>query len=486
MNCNTFRKYKNEYMDNELFMEVREAMNDHLKGCKECRELYNEELYIDRLLKSALVEENISFRSSRSEIISSIDKKRYSKSPINKLKFSLVKNKMRLSAGLLAACFLLFLLNSNFMDFNIPLDGGSSDKSSAGAYRNNDDAYKMEGASIEDESQFAAEINDEKFKATENSYEAFIKKIIENTEPYRSAGNTVKFTVKQRTENELYNNPSSWKNTSDNKYSALLDGKGELLNKEGIIDGYREEGSTVIVVKNNETKEAVNITLDSKDKQHTPLYIEWTEDGKLLVIVGLAYGTVVRGGDVYLLDTETASSILIYKADISIGEEAAVLETKDEFLAIYLMKYLDDNKTTGTVEDIALMFDQVTEENIHSTDEALIELISTFNTKEAKKAEENFLMDYSSYNLEELGHISGIESSKLISLRRINNFYDEIVKKDYGIDDVATYLVEMDFKLQKAYDGPLKEGISYQAVTIVKPSGEESYKIADIFIIPSN
>ena len=85
-----------------------------------------------------------------------------------------------------------------------------------------------------------------------------------------------------------------------------------------------------------------------------------------------------------------------------------------------------------------------------------------------------------------MGDIDSIENSKLISLRRINNFYDEILKSDYGIEDISTYLVEIDYKLLKEYDGPLKDGINYQAVTIVKPSNGADYKIADIFIVPSS
>ena len=95
-------------------------------------------------------------------------------------------------------------------------------------------------------------------------------------------------------------------------------------------------------------------------------------------------------------------------------------------------------------------------------------------------------MEFESYNLEDIGDINSIENSKLISLRRIDNFYDKIVKTDYGIEDVATYLVEIDYKLLESYDGPLKEGKNYQAVTLVKTSGSEDYKIADIFIVPSS
>ncbi len=486
MNCSTFRKHMNEYLNNELFLEVSEAMDDHLKSCSECRRLHDEELYIDKLFKSALEEENISFRRSRGEIINSIDKKRYSKSPINKLKFSLAKNKVRLSAALLAASFLLFILNSNVLNFSLSIDGSTVSNSSAGANRSEKETSKLADDSINADFKAGSENIDENIIPAASNYEAFIEKLTVYSEPYRSASNEVKFKVQSRAENEPYTNPSSWKVTSDNKYSALLDGKGEMLNKENVIEGVREEGTSVIVVKDNKTKTSVNITLESQNNQYAPLYVEWANDGKLLVIVGSAYGTVVRGGDIYLLDTDTGSSVLVYKADKEIGEEAAVIEVKEEYLAIYLMKYLDNNKTTGTVEEKALMLKEVTEENIHSTDEALINLVSLFNSKEAQKAEESFLMEFESYNLEDIGDINSIENSKLISLRRIDNFYDKIVKTDYGIEDVATYLVEIDYKLLESYDGPLKEGKNYQAVTLVKTSGSEDYKIADIFIVPSS
>ena len=486
MNCNTFSKYINEYINNELFLEVSEAMDDHLKSCSGCRERYNEELYIDKLFKSALEEETISFRSSRGEIINNIDKKRYSKSPINKLKFSLAKNKMRLSAALMAASFLLFILNSNALNFHLPISGGDSAKSSAGAMGDVKETASNKDISISDNAEMGAQYKVDEAETATSSYEEFIEKLRTASEPYKNARSEVKFNVNKRMENEPYTNPSSWKVTSDNKYSALLDGKGEMLNKENILEGVREEGPSVIVVKDNKTKGLVNITLSSENNQYTPTYIEWTNDGKLMVIVGLAYGTLVRGGDIYLLDIDTGKSALIYKSNTEIGEEAAVIEMKEEFLAVYLMKYLDNNKTTGTVEETALLLDEVADENIHSTDEALIDLVSLFNSKEAEKAEEAFLMEFNSYNFEDMGDISDIENSKLLSLRRINNFYDEILKTDYGIDDVATYLMEIDYKLLKDYDGPLKEGINYQAVTIVKPSNGEHYKIADVFIVPSS
>lgn len=93
MNCNTFIKKLNDFIEGSISNDLKKAMQEHMDNCEACRKIYDEEKSIDEMLREALKIDNVDFKSSRSEIMKSIDRNRYSKSPIKKFYYHLRKYK---------------------------------------------------------------------------------------------------------------------------------------------------------------------------------------------------------------------------------------------------------------------------------------------------------------------------------------------------------------------------------------------------------
>jgi hypothetical protein len=101
-----------------------------------------------------------------------------------------------------------------------------------------------------------------------------------------------------------FNTP--WQNSDNGVYSACIEGKGnEAL----------EEGVGKILVKDNKGEIASFEIADNK--KLSPRYIEWIDNQNLLVIIGSSYGTVSKGGNLYLLNVNS-------------GKFSLILETSDK------------------------------------------------------------------------------------------------------------------------------------------------------------
>lgn len=92
ISCLVFKKKLNEYIYDYLADDFKISMEQHIRGCKTCRELYEQELQINNAFRDVVNIENIRFKSSREDIIKNIDKTRYDKKLSNKLYYSFRKN----------------------------------------------------------------------------------------------------------------------------------------------------------------------------------------------------------------------------------------------------------------------------------------------------------------------------------------------------------------------------------------------------------
>ncbi|WP_291636617.1 hypothetical protein, partial [Clostridium sp.] len=95
MNCNKFKKGLEEYMIGSFSDDLKIAFEKHKDGCESCRMLYEEEVKIDRDFKIALSIDCLDFNSSKTNILNSIDKNRYSKKTSNKILYNIKKYKNR-------------------------------------------------------------------------------------------------------------------------------------------------------------------------------------------------------------------------------------------------------------------------------------------------------------------------------------------------------------------------------------------------------
>jgi len=133
MNCRTFSKSLKDYITEELSQEATEMMSRHINKCDKCKALYNSELKTYEFLQSMSKTSNSLFISSRSDIMSNIDKTKYNKTFTNKVHFFMKKNSFKYALGTAAAAALILTLSfsgGHFKDSKIagflPIKGGST------------------------------------------------------------------------------------------------------------------------------------------------------------------------------------------------------------------------------------------------------------------------------------------------------------------------------------------------------------------------
>ncbi|WP_040210168.1 DUF4652 domain-containing protein [Clostridium polynesiense] len=479
MNCSTFKKYLKDYMEGEVFLEVKEAMEEHLNGCRGCKKLYEEEKSIDDVFYSVLAGENIRFNSSRTRIINHIDKKRYSKNPIVKIKYAFIKNRFKVITAFAAALFIFTVFSSDILN-QVP--------------RNNNIAVNSTdkiSANIENKT-----INDNVIKES--------TKAMDTIPDYSQLANRLKgsmkieegisipeFIVQPREQGKKYEYPSSWKTSPSRKFSALLDGKGEMLEESEIVEGVFEEGVSTIVIKDNKLNQYRDINIVNKSNQtaaYSPLFIEWADDENLFIIVGLAHGTVVRGGDLYLLNINTGKTTLVYKTS-SNKESVATVKKLDKVLELNMAVYDDDEFLKLHTEKKKITFDFITMEDMAKNSLPQVAAVLNFSeavtSKDYNKAKSMFLADYDKNYKDRLGELSHIKSIKINKIIRIDSTIKDLLK-DYKTALADTYCAEVEYSFDDAYKGPVKRGINNQRIIMVKVSEKEEWKIADIFTAPQS
>ena len=493
MNCSTFNKYLKDYMEDKVFMEVKNSMDDHLKTCNNCKKIYDKEMEIDKIFHTVLTGENITFTSSRVSIINQIDKNRYSKNPLVKLKYSIIKNRLKLVSTLAAALFVFVIVNGDILSkLNakpiITVANNDMNKDKVNEAKSQAKIEAKSQAKIEASSE---KLSKEEIKAdTIMDYKPLVNELGAMNKEYENTY-VPEFEIVSRPQSKKYDYPSSWKASPSKKFSVLLDGKGEMLDAEGktgIIQGVLEEGTATIVVKDNKLNQYRDINIVNKNTQNSPLYLEWADEDNLLVVVGANNGSVVRGGNLYLLNINTGNATLIYQA-ANAKEQVATVKKLDKSLEMNLAVYEDDNFEKLHVEKKNITFDSVTFEDMAKssvpTGMGVIDLSSAINDKDYNKAKALFLEDYDAYYKSTLGELKDIHTMKINKLIKIDNFAQAQLEK-YKISDVITYCAEIDYNFHAGYKGPIKQGINYQKIIVVKTDDGNRWRIADIFTSPQS
>lgn len=136
---------------------------------------------------------------------------------------------------------------------------------------------------------------------------------------------------------------TGWKDSPDKSKKATVDGRGE----DSI-----EEGYGTLVIRNGESDRL--ITLASKENQLTIKSAEWIDDDRLFLIVGMAYGTVSKGGQLYEVKLDDLSARKVFP-DLSENEEiTSILNNGNGTFAYGVHTYTDDNFNEGYTEQKGL------------------------------------------------------------------------------------------------------------------------------------
>jgi hypothetical protein len=323
MNCNIFRKRLEDYVMGDIPSELKISLENHMDGCESCRAIYEEEIRIDASFKMALSIEGIEFNSSRTSIISAIDKNRYSKRTSNKILYNIKKYKNRyLSYAVAVIAMIVFIpmLLNNFNEGSYKTEGASENKM---------DIYKAEDkasneASTENSTQDIA-IADEKQEAIADKKAD--SKVIMNEEnsPMEFKGTIVE-------SKELPNYEIVWANSLNGEKSAAID---------TIPEKDVDFGIHVIYVKDIKTNKIVKYEV-IKDTQSTIKNIQWWDNEHLIVVTGFAYGSVSYGSDIYSLAVDTGKFSALYQVKDEKQQIVEVQKVKND-LILQLIIYEDDN-----------------------------------------------------------------------------------------------------------------------------------------------
>jgi hypothetical protein len=347
MDCNIFRKKLPDLVEDNISFDMKEAMLQHICECEACRAIYEDELAVDEILKKGLSVRPESFRSLRSDIMKNIDKNKYGKSPIKRLIYHFKKYKgtyTSMAAVIAIGIFITPYIVKNGLvgsmkkaeDFNV------ANKPSAAA------KDSMENSSLAMERSTEA-------PRIEGFAEKKSESIVARNENHREYTPKFEKIALDKNFTPVFN--TSWEESLSKKYSATVEGKGYEALEEGIAN---------IIVKevNTGSQWSYNL-LESEQKQFTPIRVKWIDDENLLVIIGFGYGTIDLGGELYILNINTAqcrkvdaqqSLILNDKSQIT-KINSITMESENKFIAnVEVLVYDDDNYITSHREEGKVYF----------------------------------------------------------------------------------------------------------------------------------
>lgn len=158
---------------------------------------------------------------------------------------------------------------------------------------------------------------------------------------------------------DLFGTP--WQKSTNNNLSACISGKGEEAQEEGI---------GVIFVKDLSTNKIWTLELKNNEKRNTPKFLKWIDDENLLVIIGYGYGTVSKGGNLYIINVKTGDINPVYGSSDK-KKQILSCDLEGTTLKLKMLIYTDDNflnsnteswKITSFNKDISSQMDVFNEE----------------------------------------------------------------------------------------------------------------------------
>lgn len=284
MNCSIFKKKLNDYIEGNMQEDMKDAMKHHEEECASCSKIYNIELSVDSAFKQAF-DNNISFTSSRADIMRTIDKNRYGKGLGKRLHYHFKRYYVRymscaaiiaitaiIAPNVLKQSHNMVSSNSAKQDMAIAKKGEASIERKSALFNANVDVSGAEKASMDVKSYISP---------------SFIK-------------------VGVMPEENMLQSNTPWKSSPSKKFSACIEGRGPEGEYDGVGTIYVKEPISGSIWMLNDL---------NNSGQYTPKFISWWDDENIIVVEGYAYGTISSGESLYLVNVNTAQSSLIYSPE---------------------------------------------------------------------------------------------------------------------------------------------------------------------------
>jgi len=321
MNCNIFEKRLEDYMLGDISEDLKSSLDEHMEKCESCRRLYDEGVKIDTDFKTVLSIEGIKFNSSRTNIINSIDKNRYSKKASNKIFYSFRRHKSKyLSYAVAAIAMFVFIpmmlrgiTTGNYKGEAMNKDTAMYKSSEPGIAENK---AATDGTSSEESMKKDNVIADNNITSAKQDEMSIL----------------LQFQSSVVAQEDLPAYKIIWETSTDGKKSAAID-----IEQERDVDF----GIRVFYVKDISTNKIVKYEIMNNTMQFTPRNIEWWDNEHLIIVAGFAYGTIAQGSQVYSLDINTGEITLLYRRKDIKQEIVEVSRVKND-LMLELKIYNDD------------------------------------------------------------------------------------------------------------------------------------------------
>jgi hypothetical protein len=343
MDCKIFIKRLADLIEDNISYDLKDAMLEHITECEACRALYEEELSIDETIKRGLSIDPRFFKSSRAEIMKSIDKNKYGTSSMKKLINYLKKYRGTYTSVAAVIAVVIFIAPY------ISRTGVSFGAKKSGDYENANSLVKStaEKAAGSADLRMAAPQAQLKSEGVEDSQDNSMSIKSAESEAYNA-----NFEKKSLDKQYKPSNNTPWEYSETKKFSATVEGRGKTS---------KDEGVATIVVKEQKTGEQWAFSLlENEIQQMSPRFIHWVDDENLLVIVGLANGHASLGGQLYMLNInslETTNADRENKANLQNGSvimkvaSTKILSNKQLEITVEVSVYDDDIKNNYHVEN---------------------------------------------------------------------------------------------------------------------------------------
>lgn len=334
MRCSIFKNKLYDYMEGNIQNDMKKAMEEHMEKCEACKTLYEEEKRTDEIIKNTLSKDEIGFKSSRTNIMKNIDKKKYTGTISNRIELHVKRYGKRYLSSV--AVFAMILVGSSFL-FN---------------YMNSDSNSLAEKqvASTSRENQNLAISSEEKGTITTNTSDKLADTVgtTNKTEVSKDGSAAiVKSTVYMPKFKKVISEKdpekdfaTAAKTSPDGKLKAQLDSRGPSAADEGVAD--------IFIGKDNSEKWRLQVT--DNVVNFTPMYLSWLDNENVLITMGYANGHATYGGNVYKVNIQTGAALLVYEVD-SNKEQVAIVERVGNTLKLTVKVFVDSIKNQTKDEE---------------------------------------------------------------------------------------------------------------------------------------
>lgn len=167
---------------------------------------------------------------------------------------------------------------------------------------------------------------------TEENKEGTEDKTVEEKDDAVTENAKIKFTKHQLEKTVEPEFATKFINSVNNKLSAAIEGKGPDAAEEGIGR---------VFVKDLATSERWALEIVPGEEQNTPKSILWIDDDNVISIVGLGYGTISLGGNLYKINVKTGEVKTIYNTGTARKQVISVKKV-DNKLELEVLVYDDE------------------------------------------------------------------------------------------------------------------------------------------------